>query len=101
MVRYWTTYRFIFKRQLDPEDGNFGMSRNVGKRLPFCNAQNPKRPQMSFASFVVVVVVIFDDDIVDVFVVQRTRSEDLLYYNMFPSTQLTFKYNINATCFDL
>ena len=25
----------------------------------------------------------------------------LLYYNMFPSTQLTFKYNINATCFDL
>jgi len=27
-------------------------------------------------------------------------SEYLLYYNMFPSTQLTFKYNINATCFD-
>ena len=25
----------------------------------------------------------------------------LLYYNMFPSTQLIFKYNINATCFDL
>ena len=25
----------------------------------------------------------------------------LLYYNMFPSTQLTFKYSINAKCFDL
>jgi len=28
-------------------------------------------------------------------------SEYLLYYNMFPSTQLTFKYNTNAICFDL
>ena len=28
-------------------------------------------------------------------------SEYLLYYNMFPWTQLKFKYNINATCFDL
>jgi len=27
--------------------------------------------------------------------------ESLLYYNVFPSTQLTFKYNINAICFDL
>jgi hypothetical protein len=27
--------------------------------------------------------------------------EYLLYYNMFPSRQLTLMYNINATCFDL
>jgi len=31
----------------------------------------------------------------------KTHFNYLLYYNMFPSTQLTFKYNINAICFDL
>jgi hypothetical protein len=42
----------VFLNYLTVEDGTDRLSRNVGKKLPFCFAQNPKRAQIQTAALV-------------------------------------------------